>query len=48
MKERLTTAPVLVVPDGLEGFVVYTNASQSGLGCVLQRETESLHMLHVS
>ena len=37
LKESLTTAPVLAAPDGLEGFVVYTDASQSGLGCVLQQ-----------
>lgn len=36
LKERLTTAPVLVLPDGIEGFEVYSDASKHGLGCVLQ------------
>ena len=37
LKERLTSAPVLAAPDGVDGFVVYTDASRSGLGCVLQQ-----------
>ncbi|GKA93770.1 putative reverse transcriptase domain-containing protein [Tanacetum coccineum] len=32
---RLCNAPVLALPDGLEDFVVYCNASCQGLGCVL-------------
>jgi len=35
LKERLTSAPVLALPSGIEGFVVYSNASKRGLGCVL-------------
>ena len=35
MKTRLTTAPILALPSGSGGFVVYTNASGVGLGCVL-------------
>ena len=39
LKRRLTTAPVLVLPEGTEDFVVFTDASKDGLGCVLmQRE----------
>ena len=37
LKEKLTSAPILALPDGLEDFVVYTDASASGLGCVLQQ-----------
>ena len=37
LKERLTTAPVLTLPDGKEGFTVYTDASKEGLGCVLMQ-----------
>jgi ribonuclease HI len=33
----LTTAPVLTLPDGINGFVVYTDASRKGLGCVLMQ-----------
>jgi hypothetical protein len=35
LKRRLTTAPVLTLPDIQRDFVVYCNASRQGLGCVL-------------
>ena len=38
LKERLTTSPVLVVPTGGVRYVVYTDASRLGLGCVLMQE----------
>lgn len=34
LKERLTSAPILALPSGTEGFEVYSDASQEGLGCV--------------
>ncbi|XXG42107.1 hypothetical protein AAC387_Pa01g2451 [Persea americana] len=34
LKKRLTTAPILTLPSGSGGFVVYTDASNIGLGCV--------------
>jgi hypothetical protein len=37
LKEKLTTAPVLALPDGTEDFVVYTDASGAELGCVLHQ-----------
>jgi hypothetical protein len=37
LKRRLTTAPVLTLPLGTEGFVVYSDASRKGLGCVLMQ-----------
>ena len=37
LKKRLTTAPVLALPDSLGGFVVYSDASLIGLGCVLMQ-----------
>ncbi|XP_019184184.1 PREDICTED: uncharacterized protein LOC109179070 [Ipomoea nil] len=37
LKERLTTAPVLILPSGTEGFEVYSDASKKGLGCVLRQ-----------
>ena len=36
-KERLTSAPVLTLPEGNEGFEVYNDASRQGLGCVLMQ-----------
>ncbi|WMV32596.1 hypothetical protein MTR67_025981 [Solanum verrucosum] len=37
LKERLVSAPILSLPDGLAGFVVYCDASRIGLGCVLMQ-----------
>ena len=37
LKKRLTTAPVLTLPEGTQGFVVYCDASRVGLGCVLMQ-----------
>jgi hypothetical protein len=37
LKKRLTTAPVLTLPSGTEGLVVYSDASKKGLGCVLMQ-----------
>jgi hypothetical protein len=38
LKDRLTTAPVLVLPDVHKPFLVYCDASYTGLGCVLMQE----------
>ena len=35
LKEKLTSAHVLTLPEGNEGFEVYSDASHQGLGCVL-------------
>ncbi|KAL5575189.1 hypothetical protein UlMin_016888 [Ulmus minor] len=37
LKKRLITAPILTIPDGNEGMVVYSDASKMGLGCVLMQ-----------
>ncbi|KAH0706733.1 hypothetical protein KY289_011809 [Solanum tuberosum] len=37
LKKRLTIAPVLTLPEGTQGFVVYCDASRVGLGCVLMQ-----------
>ncbi|WVZ52267.1 hypothetical protein U9M48_003343, partial [Paspalum notatum var. saurae] len=38
LKKRLTTAPVLTLPDLTKSFTVYCDASKEGLGCVLMQE----------
>jgi len=38
MKRRLTTAPILVIPDTTKMFEVYCDASYQGLGCVLMQD----------
>jgi hypothetical protein len=35
LKKRLTTAPILVVPDMEKSFSIYCDASGQGLCCVL-------------
>ncbi|XP_070011776.1 uncharacterized protein [Nicotiana sylvestris] len=37
LKKRLTSTPVLALPEGSEGYVVYYDASRVGLGCVLMQ-----------
>ena len=37
LKKRLTTAPVLTLPDQTKRFTVYCDASKDGLGCVLMQ-----------
>jgi hypothetical protein len=38
LKKRLTTAPVLVMPDMEKPLSVYCDASGQGLGCVLMQD----------
>src|SRR5437016_4549856 len=38
LKTRLTSAPVLVLPDIHKDFTVYYDASRKGLGCVLMQD----------
>ena len=37
LKEILTTAPILTLPDDEGKFVIYSDASWNGLGCVLMQ-----------
>nr|CAB3451516.1 unnamed protein product [Digitaria exilis] len=37
LKSRLTTTPVLTLPDIRKDFVIYCDASRQGLGCVLMQ-----------
>ncbi|XP_028110422.1 uncharacterized protein LOC114308926 [Camellia sinensis] len=37
LKTRLTIAPILTIPSGTEGFVIFSDASYMGLGCVLMQ-----------
>ncbi|GJV81633.1 putative reverse transcriptase domain-containing protein [Tanacetum coccineum] len=37
LKDNLCNAPILLLPDGVEDFVVYCDASNHGLGCVLMQ-----------
>ena len=37
LKRRLTSAPILIVPDRGQGCTVYCDASRAGLGCVLMQ-----------
>jgi len=37
LKKRLTTSPILALPDPTGHFVIYCDASKMGLGCVLMQ-----------
>ncbi|GJR48310.1 putative reverse transcriptase domain-containing protein [Tanacetum coccineum] len=41
LKDNLCNAPILSLPDGVEDFVVYCDASNQGLGCVLMQRDKS-------
>ncbi|GJX95113.1 putative reverse transcriptase domain-containing protein [Tanacetum coccineum] len=41
LKNNLCDAPILSLPDGVEDFVVYCDASNQGLGCVLMLRGKS-------
>ena len=38
LKRRLTSAPVLALPNGEEGYAIYSDASHRGLGCILMQQ----------
>ncbi|KAA0067728.1 pol protein [Cucumis melo var. makuwa] len=38
LNQKLVTAPVLTVPDGSGSFVIYSDASKKGLGCILMQQ----------
>ncbi|GJX02246.1 putative reverse transcriptase domain-containing protein [Tanacetum coccineum] len=38
LKQKLCSAPILVLPEGSENFVVYCDASHKGLGAVLMQK----------
>ncbi|GJZ23059.1 putative reverse transcriptase domain-containing protein [Tanacetum coccineum] len=42
LKDKLCNAPILALPDGQEDFVVYCDASDLGLGCVLMQRGRKL------
>ena len=37
LKMRLTSAPILIVPEGGQRYTMYHDASKNGLGCVLMQ-----------
>jgi len=38
LKSRLTSAPILVIPERGIGYTIYCDASRDGLGCVLMQD----------
>ena len=40
LKQKLVTAPVLVLPDDQGNFVIFSDASHKGLGCVLMQHSK--------
>uniref|UniRef100_J3LCD0 CCHC-type domain-containing protein n=1 Tax=Oryza brachyantha TaxID=4533 RepID=J3LCD0_ORYBR len=42
LKDKLTTTPILVLPDNRKDFVIYCDASRNGLGGVLMQDGKEL------
>jgi hypothetical protein len=42
LKKRLTSAPVLILPDITKKFDIYCDASRQGLGCVLMHDGQEV------
>ncbi|TYJ99718.1 DNA/RNA polymerases superfamily protein [Cucumis melo var. makuwa] len=38
LQQKLVTSPVLIVPDGSGSFMIYSDASKKGLGCILMSQ----------
>jgi hypothetical protein len=38
LKKRLTTTPILALPESSKDYTVYCDASKIGLGCVLMQD----------
>ena len=38
LRQRLTTAPILMLPMESREYTIYNDASKNGLGCVLMQE----------
>ncbi|KAK1609082.1 hypothetical protein QYE76_032755 [Lolium multiflorum] len=45
LKARLTTVPILIMPDITKPFDIYCDASKNGLGCVLMQEGKVISYL---
>ncbi|WMV49966.1 hypothetical protein MTR67_043351 [Solanum verrucosum] len=45
LKDRLTSAMVLTLPEGTDGFAIYFEASRVGLGCMLMHHEVSVEIL---
>ena len=43
LKERLTIALVLTIPRNGGRFLIYSNASHQGLGCVLMQDSKVIY-----
>ena len=43
LKARLNTTPVLTLPEGLDSYVIYCDASRIGLGFVLMQRDKVIY-----
>ncbi|XP_015170786.1 uncharacterized protein [Solanum tuberosum] len=45
LKDRLTSTPVLTLPEGSEGYTVYCDAFGVGLGCIMEEAYHSRYSI---
>jgi len=38
LKQHLVSTPILIIPEGNEGFFIYSDSSRRGLGCVFMQK----------
>ncbi|KAF3659076.1 hypothetical protein FXO38_07330 [Capsicum annuum] len=48
LNDKITSTPVLTLPEGTDGFVVYCDVSRVGLGCALIQHSKVLSMWSLS
>nr|GEU43970.1 putative reverse transcriptase domain-containing protein [Tanacetum cinerariifolium] len=44
LKHKLCSAPILTLPEGIENFIVYCDASLKGFGAILMQKRKELNM----
>ncbi|XP_057473160.1 uncharacterized protein LOC130761647 [Actinidia eriantha] len=47
LKKKLTSSPILVIPERGLGYTVYCDASRDGLGCMLMQSQELEVSIHI-
>jgi hypothetical protein len=47
LKERLVSAPILAYPNFIKPFIIYYDASDLGIGAILQQKDENKYFVRL-